>query len=131
MLICMAFPPTRSVAWSRPVAIPDDVDDPMISKASGVVELPHNVRWSPPFRSYDLDDLADRLSVYAQVMTEGNEDDVRRFIEPAEVVRLWDELVLSPHVREAWESWLTENGYFYERCALTATTEGPGDRPVY
>lgn len=112
MLIRMAVPPTRAVAWSRPVAIPDDIDDPMISKASGEVELPHNVRWSPPFRSYDLDDLADRLSVYAQVMTEGNEDDVRRFIDPAEVVRLWDELVLSPHVREAWESWLTENGYF-------------------
>lgn len=108
----MAVPPTRSVAWSRPVAIPDDVDDPTIAKASGVVELPHNVRWSPPFRSYNLDDLTDRLSVYAQVMTEGNDDDVRRFIDPAEVVRLWDELVLSLHVREAWEGWLIENRYF-------------------
>lgn len=107
----MAVSPTRSVAWSRPVAIPEDVDDPSIAKESGRVELPRNVRWSPPFRSYDLADPVDRLSVYAQVMTEGNEDDVRRFIDPAEVVRLWDELVLAPHVREAWESWLTENDY--------------------
>lgn len=108
----MAGSPTRRVVWRRPVAIPDDVDDPTISKVSGVAELPHNVRWSPPFRSYDLDDHGDRLSVYAQVMTEGNEDDVRRFIDPAEVVRLWDQLVLSPHVSEAWERWLKENGYF-------------------
>jgi hypothetical protein len=75
--------PTRSFAWSRPVAIPEDIDDPSITKASGKVELPRNVRWSPPFRSYDLADPTDRLSVYAQVMTEGNEDDVRRFIDPS------------------------------------------------
>lgn len=99
------------MAWSRPVAIPDDVDDLSITKESGGVELPRNVRWSPPFRSYDLADPAARLSVYAQVMTEGNEHDVRRFIDPAEVVRLWDELVLSPHVCEGWESWLTKNDY--------------------
>lgn len=91
----MAGSSKRRVRWSRPVAIPDDVDDPTISKLSGRVELPLNVRWSPPFRTYDLDDLDDRVSVYAQVMTEGTEDDVRRFVDPAEVVRLWDELVLS------------------------------------
>jgi hypothetical protein len=107
----MVGSPKRRVRWSRPVAIPDDIDDPTVSRLSGRVDLPHNVHWSPPFRTYDLDFLDDKLLVYARVMTEGNEDDVRRFIDPAEVVRLWDELVLSPHVEEAWEVWLTKNGY--------------------
>lgn len=103
--------PTRRVRWSRPVAIPDDVDDPNLVKASGQVELPHNVRWSPPFRSYDLADRKDRMRVYEQVLTEGTEDDVRFFIDVSELVRLWDDIVLSPHVREAWTVWLERNGY--------------------
>lgn len=33
---------------TRPVSIPDDVDDPAIEKAKGIVELPLHVRWSTP-----------------------------------------------------------------------------------
>jgi hypothetical protein len=41
----------------------------------------------------------DRISVYEQVLAEGTEDDVRWFIDVGQLVDLWDELVLSPHVR--------------------------------
>jgi hypothetical protein len=104
-------PSRRTGVASRPVAIPDDVDDPQVTKASGVVELPLNVRWSAPYPAYDLSDRKDRMRVYEQVLTEGTEDDVRRFIDVSELVRLWDDIVLSPHVRAAWRDWLERNGY--------------------
>lgn len=104
-------PSRRTGVASRPVAIPDDVDDPQVVKASGLVELPLNVRWSAPFPTYDLSDRKDRMRVYEQVLTEGTEDDVRRFIDVSELVRLWDDIVLSPHVGAAWRDWLERNGY--------------------
>jgi hypothetical protein len=90
------------------VAIPDDVDAVGASKARGVVELPLRVRWSGPQRRYDLDDRRDRALVYEQVLTEGTDDDVRRFIDVDQLVELWSELVLPRHVRAAWARWLEE-----------------------
>lgn len=94
---------------TRPVAIPDDVDDPSVKKAAGRVTLPQHVRWSGR-TDYNLEDRRDRISLYEQVVTEGTADDVRLYIEVDELVALWDELVLSPHVRAAWEAWLRRCG---------------------
>ena len=91
---------------SRPVAIPDDIDDPRRSRATGRVELPFHVRWNGPPIAYDLDDPRDRRRVYEQVLREGTEDDVRFFIDVHQLIALWDDLVLPPHVRNAWASWL-------------------------
>ncbi len=76
------------------MAVPDDVADPVITKAAGRVELPLHVRWSGPSKVYDLGKRTDRLRVYEQVLREGNDDDVRRFIDVDELLALWDELVL-------------------------------------
>ena len=90
---------------ARPVAVPDDVDDPDMWKATGPVELPFHIRWTGPPKVYDLDDPRDRARVYEQVLREGTDDDVRYFIDADVLLRLWDELVLPPHVRRAWASW--------------------------
>ncbi len=87
-------------------AVPEDLDDADVEKATGVVELPLHIRWSGPPRRYDLADRQQRARVYEQVLREGNEDDVRRFIGADGVIELWDELVLPRHVREAWADWL-------------------------
>jgi hypothetical protein len=100
--------PRRGIA-ARPVAIPDDIDDPGAAKASGLVRLPANVRWSAPDRVYDLSQRRDLISVYEQVLQEGTEEDVRHFIEVDQLIALWDELVLPDHVRVAWTSWLSEH----------------------
>jgi hypothetical protein len=55
-------------APSVPPAIPDDVADPAVVKAAGLVKLPTRVRWSPPARSYDLADRRQRARVYEQVL---------------------------------------------------------------
>jgi hypothetical protein len=65
---------TRSLTLgpaSRPVAVPDDVEETRLTKASGQVELPFHIRWSGPPLTYDLTDRADRARVYEQVLREG------------------------------------------------------------
>jgi len=94
---------------TRPVAVPDDVDNPAISKAAGWVVLPPHIRWTGR-TDYNLSDQRDRISAYEQVLTEGTVDDVRYFIDVDELVHLWDELVLSPHVRAVWDVWLRRHG---------------------
>src|SRR3954467_303391 len=99
-------PPPRSVGTApRPVAVPDDVDDPRHVKASGVVRLPSNVRWSGPPKTYDLDDPVDRARLYEQVLREGTDDDVRRFIDVDVLEALWDTIVVPARVRVAWARW--------------------------
>lgn len=90
----------------RPVAVPDDVEDPRYDRAAGVVELPVNVRWSGPAKTYDLDDPIDLARVYEQVLREGTDDDVRRLMDVDVLDRLWDTLVVPARVRAVWADWL-------------------------
>ena len=95
---------------ARPVAVPEDVDDPAIDKAHGVVELPLHVRWSGSPKQYDLTKRTDRVRVYEQVLREGTDVDVRHFVEVDELLELWDDLVLPVHVRRAWAQWFRRRG---------------------
>jgi len=97
-------PRTRRVD-PRPVAVPDDVDDPRREKASGVVLLPSNVRWSGPQKTYDLDDPIDLARVYEQILREGTDDDVRDFIDVDVLEKLWETIVVPARVRVAWADW--------------------------
>ena len=91
---------------ARPVAVPEDLDDPSMPKASGKVELPLHVRWSGSPITYDLNDRADRARVYEQVLREGTEDDVRYYVDANHLRELFAELVLPASVRQAWAGWL-------------------------
>ncbi|MGH9089096.1 MAG: hypothetical protein ACRDYZ_13470 [Acidimicrobiales bacterium] len=95
---------------SRPVAIPGDIDDPNLLKATGIIELPLHVAWSEPAMTYDLSRRSDQLRVYEQVLREGTEDDVRYYINIDELARVFDELVLPPYVRAAWSEWFRRHG---------------------
>lgn len=94
---------------ARPVAIPDDVDDRISVKATGRVRLPFTVYWSGSSPAFDLDDRRDRAYVYQVVLREGTDDDVRRFIDVDELIRLWDDLWLPRRVRAVWAKWLREH----------------------
>lgn len=86
----------------RPVALPDDIDDPRIEKASGAVELPLHVYWSGGPRTWNLDNRRQRVHLYQIVMREGTDEDVSAFIDLDELIRLWNDLYLPEYVREAW-----------------------------
>jgi hypothetical protein len=91
---------------ARPVAVPDDVDDLRHVKARGRVTLPITVDWSGERPVvYDLGDQRDRRRVYELVLREGNDDDVRRYIDVDVLVEEWHALVLPPRVRRAWAAW--------------------------
>jgi hypothetical protein len=97
---------------SRPVPIPDDVDDPSVTKASGRVRLPLHIYRSgddPQNKQWDLDDPLQRELVYRMVMSEGNEDDVRYFIDVDQLIAMWPDLFLPRRVRETWAVWLREH----------------------
>jgi hypothetical protein len=101
---------------ARPVELPDDVDDALITKASGPVQLPLHVRWSGPPKKYDLNDRRDRSRVYEQVLREGTADDIRYFIDVDELFDLWDDLVLPRAVRHAWASWFLRKRHIELAC---------------
>lgn len=107
-------PNTRSAELgpaARPVAVPADLDASRAPKANGRIELPLHIRWSGEPIVYDLDDRADRARVYEQVLREGSEEDVRYYIDPGQLLELWDELVLPASVRRAWEPWLRSHAH--------------------
>jgi hypothetical protein len=91
---------------ARPVAVPDDVDDARHRKASGKVQLPAWIDWSgdKPL-VYDLGNSRERNRVYEQVLREGTDDDVRRYIDVDVLLAQWDVLVLPPRVRREWSEW--------------------------
>ena len=79
--------------------------DELTGNLVGVVTLPLRLSWSGPAdrRAFDLTVEHDRRMLYEVVLTEGNIDDVRNYVNPAELLRLWSDLWLSPHVRRAWQ----------------------------
>lgn len=99
----------RVLRGDVPPEIPDDMDDPTVAKARGVVTLPRRVNWSRTDPTYDLSDRRQRARVYEQVLREGTADDVRWFIDVDELIDLWEELVLPPAVSRAWIDWLAEH----------------------
>jgi hypothetical protein len=108
-----------------PPEIPDDVDDPAVDKARGVVMLPRRVNWSRPDPTYDLSDRRQRARVYEQVLREGSSEDVRHFIDVDELIDLWDDLVLPPAVSRAWIDWLARHrNVIVQDCRARVRTGG-------
>lgn len=78
---------------------------------SGRVTLPGHIYWSgedPQRKEWDLDDPRQRGLVYRMVMIEGEDDDVRRFIDVDELIVMWPNLFLPKRVRTAWQAWLRD-----------------------
>jgi len=94
----------RRDGWSRPVSVPEDLDR-LHGGLAGEVRLPLGVYSSGqgPDQVFDLGDEAERIELYEIVLTNGAEDDVCRYVNRLELVRLWPRLWLPDHVRRAWE----------------------------
>ncbi|MBO0690839.1 MAG: hypothetical protein J2P40_14865, partial [Candidatus Dormibacteraeota bacterium] len=91
--------------WSarvRPFAIPDDLEQLRAPTVSGRVTLPRHLWWSGPSPLYDLTQRRDRARVYEIVLQEGTMEDLRRYIGLEDLIDLWPDMVLPPHVRAAW-----------------------------
>ena len=77
---------------------------------------------------YDLGDRRDRKLVYQQVLAEGLDDDVRYFIDVAQLADLWFDMPLPAYVRDVWGPWLRERGWLdYGTDARASPAATPSD----
>jgi hypothetical protein len=86
------------------VAVPGSLVE-LRGMLEGVVCMPARLFWQGPnLRSvrWDLSDRRRRRDFYEIVLVKGTLDDICGFVNGPELVRLWDEMLLPPWVREAW-----------------------------
>ena len=72
---------------------------------SNSLKLPSHVRWSDLVVAYNMAVRTDRIRGYEQVLCEGAEEDVLHYVDPNELAELFDDPVLPPSVRRAWQEW--------------------------
>jgi hypothetical protein len=79
--------------------LPDRLED-LRGPARGVIVLPRHLSW-PGLRECDVTDAAARRSMYGIVLTQGQRNDVKRFLHPGLLRQDWPELaaVLDPKLR--------------------------------
>jgi hypothetical protein len=94
----------RRGGWQRPVSLSADIAE-LRGPLTGLVRLLLSIYASGqgPARSFDLSNEAERIELYEIVLTDGTADDVCRYVNREELLRLWPRLWLPPHVRHVWE----------------------------
>ncbi|MEU6563541.1 helix-turn-helix domain-containing protein [Nocardia nova] len=87
----------------RPIMAPTALARLPLEKALATVELPLHLNWSDRGRRYSLRDRRQRARVYEIVLREGTPADILTYIDGVLLVDIWNELVLPPAIRSAWE----------------------------
>ena len=95
-------------SWWRSTTPPSDWKTAG-GKWHGVVALPEHLSWSGPSSTFDLDNPSELRVVYATVLREGSQDDIRTWIHQPTLLAIWDSLWLPSAVHEAWDGWIREH----------------------
>ena len=80
--------------------------DELRGPVAGVVRLPLRIYWTgpdPESVEWDTSRVEDRRWLYEVVLREGDLDDVRALVDGRELVAVWEDLVLPPWLRAAWD----------------------------
>jgi hypothetical protein len=79
--------------------LPDRIDE-LRGPAKGVIVLPRHLSW-PGMRECDVTDAETRRNMYGIVLTQGQRNDVARFLNPELLRSDWPQLrdVLDPRLR--------------------------------
>jgi transcriptional regulator with XRE-family HTH domain len=96
-----------AVERGRPIEVPNALPRLSFHPAFATVQLPLHLNWSDRSRRYHLRDRRQRARVYELVLREGGPDDVIAHVDGALLIDLWDELVLPPGIRAAWNHLVT------------------------
>ena len=83
--------------------LPDRLED-LRGPARGVIVLPRHLSW-PGMRECDVTDDATRRSMYGIVLTQGQRNDVKRFLNPVLLRQDWPHIAaaLDPRLRRCCE----------------------------
>jgi transcriptional regulator with XRE-family HTH domain len=87
----------------RVASVPDRLVRLPVNQALARAELPVHLEWSSTDRTVDLADRRQRARCYEIVLREGTPADIAAYVDGALLVDLWDELVLPPDIRAAWQ----------------------------
>ena len=95
--------------------LPERIDE-LRGPAKGVIMLPRHLSW-PGMRECDVTDAVTRRNMYGIVLTQGQRNDVARFLNPDLLRADWPQLrdVLDPGLRD----------YCERRFALAAASGSP------
>jgi hypothetical protein len=83
--------------------LPERIDD-LRGPASGVIVLPRHLSW-PGMRECDVTDDSSRRNMYGIVLTQGQRNDVARFLNPHLLKADWPQIrdVIDPRLRDYCE----------------------------
>ncbi len=83
--------------------LPDRLEE-LRGPARGVVVLPRHLSW-PGMREFDVTDDSTRRSMYGIVLTQGQRNDMMRFLNPALLRADWPQIrgALDPRLRRCCE----------------------------
>lgn len=102
----MSSPSPQRVRFAdlKPYAVPDTLDS-ISGPATGILALPHSIRWLPePARRVPLDNTPLRREAYKEVLNEGNVEQQIALLNRDHLVNDWAHMILPPRVRALWES---------------------------
>lgn len=92
-----------SVGRGRVAFVPDRLPDLAAPQALGTIDLPVHLDWSSPSREVRLANRRQRLQAYEVVLREGRPADIQSIVDGSLLVDGWDDMVLPPAVRRAWQ----------------------------
>jgi len=61
------------------------------------------VVWSGNRRTFDLTNLEDRAIAFEAIMTNGEAQDIVKFIDAGLLIEIFDHMYLPPATRDAWQ----------------------------
>ena len=96
--------PSARPGWNRDVQLPRTLTE-LCGPTTGSISLPVRLFWSGPRPDgvrWNLADPARRRDLYEIVLVEGTLDDIKRLINGAALVEVWDLMYLPTRVRRAW-----------------------------
>lgn len=85
----------------KPYEIVDSLDD-LAGPTEGSVTLPVTVYWSGPFDTFDVADKDDRVLVYSAALSNGQRDDIARFVNRDLLIQEWPFLTIDSRVVDLW-----------------------------
>lgn len=121
--------PKITFADLKPYAVPETLDE-LEGPDSGIITLPREVWWQPGGDDFDLDDVVAIKRAYRAVISEGNIETIRRFLNKELLIALWPDLALPNRLVPLWERRFPELGanWRYRWTTRSRGNRGPLQR---
>jgi len=98
--------PNPAFDWCAEIPSGFHRDNVSEAPITGVHTLPITIWWSSEHRTFDLGNDDTLSFVYERVLHEGTAADVVAWIQPRELIRLWDQMRVTAAVADTWDPWV-------------------------